>query len=197
MNSADELDAYFERVPEHVLTVVDQAYFEYIDRDDYPDAVERYLKAGRRIAVLRTFSKIYGLAGLRVGYAVSSPHVCASMAKVRRPFDLTTPAQVAAIASLGDDAELTRRRAVNADGLARLDACMREHGFDPVPSVGNFLYLDTGVDANDLFNRLLQEGMIVRPLAGFGSPTAIRVSVGTPEEIDLFAAALGRVRART
>jgi histidinol-phosphate aminotransferase len=146
--------------------------------------------------VLRTFSKIYGLAGLRVGYAVSSPHVCASMAKVRRPFDLTTPAQVAAIASIGDEAELARRRAVNSEGLARLDACLREHGLDPVPSVGNFLYVDTGADANDLFNRLLHEGMIVRPLVGFGSPTAIRVSVGTPEEIDLFAAALGRVLAR-
>jgi histidinol-phosphate aminotransferase len=196
MNSADELDDYFARVPEHVLTVIDQAYFEYIERDDYPDAVERYLKGGHRVAVLRTFSKIYGLAGLRVGYAVSSPHVCASMAKVRRPFDLTTPAQVAAIASIGDEAELARRRAVNSEGLARLDACLREHGFDPVPSVGNFLYVDTGTDANDLFNRLLREGMIVRPLAGFGSPTAIRVSVGTPEEIDLFAAALGRVLAR-
>ena len=196
MNAADELDAYFARVPEHVLTVVDQAYFEYIDRDDYPDAVERYLKAGHRVAVLRTFSKIYGLAGLRVGYAVSSPHICAAMAKVRRPFDLTTPAQVAAIASIGDDAELARRRAVNNDGLAKLDAVLREHGFDAVSSVGNFVYVDTGGDANDLFNRLLHEGMIVRPLAGFGSPTAIRVSVGTPEELDLFAAALGRVLAR-
>ncbi len=89
MNTIAELDAYFDRVPEHVLTVVDQAYFEYIDRDDYPDAVERYLKPGRRVAVLRTFSKIYGLAGLRVGYAVAAPEVCASLAKVRRPFDLT------------------------------------------------------------------------------------------------------------
>ena len=101
-----------------MLTVVDQAYFEYIDRPDYPDAVERYLKAGRRVAVLRTFSKIYGLAGLRVGYAVAAPDVCASLAKVRRPFDLTTPAQVAAAASMGDDAELANRRAVNAEGLA-------------------------------------------------------------------------------
>ena len=196
MNPLDELDAYFEQVPAHVLTVVDQAYFEYIDRPDYPDAVERYLKAGKRVAVLRTFSKIYGLAGLRVGYAVSSAHVCGAMAKVRRPFDLTTPAQVAAIASIGDEDELARRRAVNAEGLARLDSLLREHGFDPVPSVGNFVYVETGADANELFTRLLHEGMIVRPLAGFGSPTAIRVSVGTPEELDLFADALGRVLAR-
>jgi len=196
MNTADELDAYFERVPDHVLTVVDQAYFEYIDRPDYPDAVERYFKTGRRVAVLRTFSKIYGLAGLRVGYAVAPRAVRAAMAKVRRPFDVTTPAQIAAIASIGDDKEIARRRAVNAEGLARLESVLAEHGLDPVPSVGNFLYVETGADANDLFGRLLQEGIIVRPLAGFGSPTAIRISVGTPEELDVFAAALGRVLAR-
>ena len=196
MNSTDELDAYFERVPGHVLTVVDQAYFEYIDRPDYPDAVDRYLKAGRRVAVLRTFSKIYGLAGLRVGYAVAPRSVCSAMAKVRRPFDLTTPAQVAAIASIGDDAELAHRRAVNAAGLAQLESVLVEHGLEPVPSVGNFLYVETGADANELFDRLLHEGIIVRPLAGFGSATAIRISVGAPEELDLFATGLGRVLAR-
>ncbi len=196
MNTADQLDAYFERVPGHVLTVVDQAYFEYIDRPDYPDAVERYVKAGHRVAVLRTFSKIYGLAGLRVGYAVAPRPVCAAMAKVRRPFDVTTSAQAAAIASIGDVAEIARRRAVNAAGLAQLQAALAGQGLEPVPSVGNFLYVDTGTDANELFDRLLHEGIIVRPLAGFGSPTAIRISVGTPEELDLFAAALGRVLAR-
>jgi histidinol-phosphate aminotransferase len=195
MNTADELDAYFDRVPEHVLTVVDQAYFEYIDRPDYPDAVERYLKAGRRVVVLRTFSKIYGLAGLRIGYAVGPRAVCAAMAKVRRPFDLTTPAQVAALASVSEADEIARRRAVNVDGLARLEAVVRSHGLEPVPSVGNFIYVETGDDANALFERLLHEGVIVRPLAGFGSTTAIRISVGTPEEIDVFSAAFGRLRA--
>ena len=196
MNTTGELDAYFERVPEHVLTVVDQAYFEYIDRPDYPDAVERYLKAGRRVVVLRTFSKIYGLAGLRIGYAVGPRNCIAAMAKVRRPFDLTTPAQIAAVASIGDEQELARRRATNADGLQRLGEILREHGLDPVPSVGNFVYVDTGADATALFDRLLHEGIIVRPLAGFGSATAIRVSVGAPDELDAFAAALGRVLAR-
>jgi histidinol-phosphate aminotransferase len=196
MNTAGELDAYFDRVPGHVLTVVDQAYFEYIDRPDYPDAVERYLKAGRRVVVLRTFSKIYGLAGLRIGYAVGPRRCIAAMAKVRRPFDLTTPAQVAAVASVDDAAELARRRAVNDEGLRRLEEIVRGYGFDPVPSVGNFVYVETGADANELFDRLLREGMIVRPLAGFGAPTAIRISVGAPEELDEFAAALERVLAR-
>ena len=149
------------------------------------------------MVVLRTFSKIYGLAGLRVGYAVGPREVCAAMAKVRRPFDVVTPAQVAAVASIGDEAELARRRAVNAAGLARLEEVLREHGFDPVPAVGNFLYADTGgLAAAELFDALLHEGVIVRPLAGFGAPTAIRVTVGTPEELDFFAAALGNVLAR-
>jgi histidinol-phosphate aminotransferase len=194
-NTTAELDAYFERVPEHVLTVVDQAYFEYIERDDYPDAVERYLKAGRRVVVLRTFSKIYGLAGLRIGYAAGPRDVCAALAKVRRPFDITTPAQVAALASLDDHAELARRRALNAEGRTRLDSVLRDHGFEPAPSVGNFLYVETGADGTELFERLLREGIIVRPLAGFGAPTAVRVTVGTLDEIAAFAEALERVLA--
>jgi histidinol-phosphate aminotransferase len=193
MNTTDELDAFFDRVPGHVLTVVDQAYFEYIDRDDYPDAVDRYVKAGRKAIVLRTFSKIYGLAGLRVGYAVGPRRCIQAMAKVRRPFDITTQAQVAALASIDDRAELARRRALNAEGLARLGRMLREHGLDPVPSVGNFLYVDTGGDADEVFERLLREGIIVRPLAGFGSTTAIRISVGAPEELDLLGQVLGRV----
>ncbi len=197
MNTRAELDAFFERVPEHALVVVDQAYFEYIDDPDYPDAVEEYLKRGRRVVVLRTFSKIYGLAGLRVGYAVGPRGVCAAMAKVRRPFDVSTPAQVAALASLDDTAEIARRRALNAEGLVRLAATLREHGLEPAEgAVGNFLYVDVGEDAATLYERLLREGVIVRPLHGFGSPTAIRVSVGTPEENALFATALGRVLTR-
>jgi histidinol-phosphate aminotransferase len=193
MNTKDELDAFFERVPDHVLTVVDQAYFEYIERDDYPDGVERYVKAGRKAIVLRTFSKIYGLAGLRVGYAVGPRRCIQAMAKVRRPFDITTPAQVAALVSLDQPVELANRRALNAEGLARLEKMLREHGLDPVPSVGNFVYVDTGADAAELFERLLREGIIVRPLAGFGSTTAIRISVGSPDELDMLDRALGRV----
>jgi histidinol-phosphate aminotransferase len=193
MNTTEELDGFFERVPEQVLTVVDQAYFEYIDRGDYPDAIERYLKAGRKVVVLRTFSKIYGLAGLRVGYAVGPRRCIQAAAKVRRPFDITTPAQVAAIASIGEEAELANRRALNVEGLARLERMLRDHGLDPVPSVGNFLYVETGGDANELFERLLREGVIVRPLAGFGSTTAIRISVGSPDELHVLAHVLGRV----
>ncbi|HEY7396708.1 MAG TPA: histidinol-phosphate transaminase [Gaiellaceae bacterium] len=195
MSTTAELDDYFASVPEHVLTVVDQAYFEYIDRPDYPDAVERYLRQGARVAVLRTFSKIYGLAGLRIGYAVAPPDVCGSLAKVRRPFDIVSPAQAAALVSIDAADELARRRAVNAEGLARLVSVLRARGLDPAPSVGNFVFAETGAGGTELYERLLREGIVVRPLAGFGAPTAVRISVGTPDEIDALARALDRVLA--
>jgi histidinol-phosphate aminotransferase len=173
--------------------VVDQAYFEYIVDADYPDAVEEYVKRGRHAVVLRTFSKIYGLAGARVGYAVAAADICAAMAKTRRPFDITTQAQVAAVASLDDPEELARRRAQNAEGRDELAATLRENGLNPaLGPVGNFLYVDLGEDAQSLYERLLREAVIVRPLHGFGAPNAIRVSVGSPEENAFFGEALPR-----
>src|SRR5919109_2177690 len=116
MNTRAELDAFFDAVPEHVLVVLDQAYFEYIDDPEYADGVEEHFKQGRRLVVLRTFSKIYGLAGLRVGYGVAPADVVAATSKVRRAFDVTATAQAAALASLGDESELARRREANAAG---------------------------------------------------------------------------------
>ncbi len=179
-NARAELDAYFDRVPEHVLTVLDQAYFEYIDDPDYADGIGEYFKAGRRVVVLRTFSKIYGLAGLRVGYGVAPADVVAEIGKVRRAFDVTSAAQVAALASLGDERELARRREECARERGRVVAILASAGFDVAqPAVANFVYADTGGDARALFDALLQEGVIVRPLDGFGSTSAIRVTVGT------------------
>jgi histidinol-phosphate aminotransferase len=197
MNSRAELDAYFERVPDHVLTVLDQAYFEYIEEPDYPNGVEEYVKPGRRVVVLRTFSKIYGLAGLRVGYGLAPAAVVTAIGKVRRAFDITTPAQAAALASLDDQAELDRRRRANGQARPQLERILREHGFEPAaPAVGNFLYADVGEDSRPLFEQLLREGAIVRPTHGFGGPNAIRVTVGTAEENEFFGEALARVRDR-
>jgi histidinol-phosphate aminotransferase len=197
MNTRAELDDYFDRVPDHVLTVLDQAYFEYVDEADYPDGIEEYLKRGRRVVVLRTFSKIFGLAGLRVGYGVAPAEVVTAIGKVRRAFDITAPAQVAALASLaapGAKAELERRRRLNAEGRPVVEDALREHGFDPVgPAVANFVFAEVGEDSRPLFEQLLQEGVIVRPTAGFGAAGGIRVTVGTPEENAFFRAALGRV----
>ena len=193
MNTGAELDAYFDAAPEHVLTVLDQAYFEYIDDPDYVDGLE-YLRAGHKAVVLRTFSKIYGLAGLRVGYAIGPAELVTAIAKVRRAFDVNSAAQVAALASLDAPDELARRRSVNAQGLVQLERIMHDHGLEPPgPSVANFLFAEVGEDSRPLFEQLLREGVIVRPTGGFGAAGAIRVTVGTPEENDLFGEALGRV----
>jgi histidinol-phosphate aminotransferase len=196
-NSRAELNAYFERVPDDVVTVLDQAYLEYIDDPDYPDGIEEYLKQGRRVVVLRTFSKIYGLAGLRVGYGLAPAPIVAAIGKVRRAFDITTPAQEAALASLDSPEELDRRRTVNAEGREQLERILREHGLDPVgPAVGNFVFTEVADDSRPFFEQLLREGVIVRPTHGFGAPGAVRVTVGTPEEHEFLAAALERVRPR-
>jgi histidinol-phosphate aminotransferase len=192
-NGRDELASFLERVPEHVLVVLDQAYFEYIDDPDYADGIADHFNEGRRVVVLRTFSKIYGLAGLRVGYAVAPKDVVVATSKVRRAFDVTALGQAAALARIDGADELDRRRAENARGRAQLDAVVRSHGLEVAgPAVGNFLYVEVG-EGRAVFERLLREGVIVRPLDGFGSTSAIRVTVGTSEENDVFAEALGHV----
>jgi histidinol-phosphate aminotransferase len=188
-----ELDDYFARVPPNVLTVVDQAYLEYIDDPDYPDAIQEYFKAGHRILVLRTFSKIYGLAGLRVGYGVGSEELVTAIGKVRRAFDVSSAAQEAALASLGDTAEIARRRDANREAMRLLAAALSEHGLDPVgPAVANFVFVRTG-DAEALNGALLRQGVVVRPLAAFGAPDALRITAGTPDEIAFLAEALAAV----
>ena len=195
INTRAELDAYFDEVPDHVLTVLDQAYFEYIDDPDYADGIAEYLKTGRRVVVLRTFSKIFGLAGVRVGYALASPAVVTALGKVRRAFDITTPGQEAALASLDNVQEVERRRLENAVQRPEVARILREHGLAPAgPAGANFLYCDIGEDSRPLFEQLLHEGVIVRPTHGFGGPTAIRVTVGTAEENAFLADALDGVR---
>jgi histidinol-phosphate aminotransferase len=192
-NGRAALERFFDQVPEHVLVVLDQAYFEYIDDPDYADGIAEHFRAGRRVIVLRTFSKIFGLAGLRVGYGVGPADVVAATSKVRRAFDVTATAQAAALASIGNDAELARRRAANAVGRAQLEGIFREHGLEPAgPALGNFVFAEVG-DGREVFEQLLRQGVIVRPCGGFGAPGAIRVSVGTAEENAIFAAALGHV----
>lgn len=189
-----ELDEYFARVPPHVLTVLDQAYFEYIDEPDYPDAIEEYAKAGHRVLVLRTFSKIYGLAGLRVGYGVGPEEVVTAIGKVRRAFDVTSIGQEAALASLDDTEEVARRRAANREARGLLGATLREHGLEPAgPAVSNFLFARVA-DAEALNDALLRKGVIVRPLGPFGAPDALRITVGTPDEIAFLGEALTAVR---
>ncbi len=196
-NDRAQLDAYFDRVPPHVLTVLDQAYFEYIDGEGYPEGIAEYLRAGHRVLVLRTFSKIYGLAGLRVGYGVGPEDVITAIGKVRRAFDVTSVGQEAALASLAASEELARRRDANADAMRQLVEVVRGQHFEPAgPAVANFLFVRIG-DAAAANDALLRRGVIVRPMGAFGAPDALRITAGTPDEIAVLAEALADMSAVT
>jgi histidinol-phosphate aminotransferase len=193
-NTRAQLDAYFASVPGHVLTVIDQAYFEYVEEPDYTDAVETYFKAGHNVLVVRTFSKIYGLAGLRIGYGIGPEALVHALGKVRRAFDMSTTSQEAALASLDSEAEIERRRRATIEARTELAGILTVHGLEPVgPAIGNFLYADTGENATALFESLLREGVIIRPLAGFGAPEAVRITVGTAEDHAVLDKALSAV----
>jgi histidinol-phosphate aminotransferase len=152
------------------------------------------VRPGRRALVLRTFSKIYGLAGLRVGYGVGPVEVVEAIAKVRNAFDINQTAQDAARASIGNENEIVRRRRETAEERRRLAEACKSLGLTVAsPPVANFVYVETGEDSRVVFDRLLREGAIVRPLGPFGADDAIRVTVGTREENEFFAAALARV----
>jgi len=197
MIGRSQIDSYFKRAPKNVLTVLDEAYFEYVDDPDYPNGIDEHFKEGRRVLVLRTFSKIYGLAGLRVGYGIGPADVVAAIGKVRNAFEINQTAQDAALASLGDEDEIARRRQHTAEARSFVEQACAALGLTVArPPVANFVYVEVGDDSRPVFDALLREGVIVRPLAPFGAPGAIRVTVGTPEENAVFAAALERVLAR-
>ena len=188
--SCDQLAVFLDAVPERVLVVIDAAYHEYVADDRHADAIAEH--AGRpNVAVLRTFSKIYGLAGLRIGYAAAPAAVAAELSKVRGPFDVSELAHAAAVASIDDGGELARRREQNAEQRERLAEGMRGLGLDPFRAAANFVCAEVG-DGAQMAGRLEREGVIVRPLAGFGAPSCIRVTVGLPAENEAFLAALGR-----
>ncbi len=177
-------------VPEEVIVAVDEAYSEYADADDYPNALElRDLRT--RLVVLRTFSKIYGLAALRVGYAVAPPPLVDYMNRVRAPFNVGTLGQVAALAALDDQAHVERSRRENREERARLARELSKMGHHCSPSQANFVYFDVGRPAAPVYEALLRKGVIVRPFGAL--PTKARVTVGTPEENDRFLSALREV----
>lgn len=196
MFTADALDAFLARVSGSVVTVLDEAYYEYIDRPEYSRSIE-CVRQGRNLLVLRTFSKVYGLAGLRIGYAIGPAALLAEMNKVRSPFNTSGVAQAAALAAL-DDAEHVRRSiASNRAGLAQLSEGLAALGVQHIPSVGNFLLIELDTDAKPVADALLQRGVIVRPMGWMGFPDAIRVTVGTRPEIEKFLDALGQALPRS
>jgi histidinol-phosphate aminotransferase len=178
-------------LPEHVIVVIDEAYFEYVEQPDYPDT-SRWLAECPNLVVTRTFSKAYGLAGLRVGYAVSAPGIADLLNRVRHPFNVNSVAQAAAVAALDDSAHLQAAIRLNRDGLRQLESGFEKLGLSWIASVGNFVALDTGQDAAAVYERLLQQGVIVRPVANYGLPHHLRVTVGLPEENERFLSAIER-----
>lgn len=189
MVSQEEVDDFIERVPDHVVTVFDEAYMELLDPADQVDTV-RHVKAGKKpVVTLRTFSKAYGLAGLRVGYAMAQPDGIDLLNKVRQPFNVNAMAQAAALAALEDEEFLDATRRMLKEGRVQLMAGMRKLGLDPVESVANFILFSCD-RAADLTAGLTKRKVIVRPMAGFGLPNYVRVSVGTAAENDQFLTAL-------
>lgn len=187
-------ESFMAQVPPHVVVVLDEAYSEYADDPAYPDGLD-YVVHHPNLIVTRTFSKAYGLAALRVGYSVSSPVIADLLNRVRQPFNVSTPALAAAVAALADDSYLARSVANNREGLLFLGEGLRDQQVAFIPSIGNFITLDCGRPAAPVFDALLREGVIVRPLAGYGLPDHLRVSVGTKEENARFLSALRRVLA--
>jgi len=189
---AAALGTFLARVPAHVLVVLDEAYIEYAEGQELPDGLA-YLADYPNLLVSRTFSKAYGLAALRVGYAISSPVIADVLNRVRQPFNVNSLALAAACAALDDVDYLAASRRVNDAGMAQLEHGFRQLGLEWIPSRGNFIAVDFVRDAAPINQALLREGVIVRPVAGYGMPTFLRVSIGTERENARFLDVLAQV----
>ncbi|MBM3286760.1 MAG: histidinol-phosphate transaminase [Candidatus Eisenbacteria bacterium] len=176
-----EMDRFLDRIPENVLVAVDEAYHEYVEPGDYPDCLDD-VRAGRNVIVLRTFSKIYGLAGIRAGYAFASEETIANLNQIRSPFNISHLAQVAGLAALEDEPWAARCRAQNIAELAFLHAELGRRKIAHTPSVANFILIEPGRDIQPLFLDLQKRGVIIRPMGGPGLANCARVTVGTRAE---------------
>ncbi len=188
------LVAFLDRLPPHVLPVLDEAYFEYLPEGGHNGA--ELIRDGRNLAATRTFSKVFGLAGVRVGYLMAPRDLLGGIARVRNVFDVSGLAQAAAVATLREvDAHLPERVAITASERSRVDSALRGLGLAPMPSTANFLLVDLASPerAGACFDALLARGVIVRPTRGFGAPAAIRVTIGWPHENDRFVQTLAEV----
>ena len=178
---SDELHQFISELPSHIIVVVDEAYFEYVEAPDYPNALQ-WLKEFPNLIVSRTFSKAYGLAGLRVGYAVCSEELSDLLNRVRHPFNVNTVSILAATAALSDDEHLQKCVEMNTKGIKFWRAACQYRGLDYIPTVGNFITIDFEQDAMPIYEGLLREAVIVRPIANYGLPNHLRISISTPED---------------
>jgi histidinol-phosphate aminotransferase len=184
-------EEFLQTLPPDVVVVMDEAYAEFVDDPNYPDSLAD-LRRQHHVLVLRTFSKIYGLAGLRVGYAVGAPELIEMMNRLRAPFNVNTLAQVGALAALDDDEHVARTKRVNREGMAYLREALSALGLECVPSWANFVLVRVG-NAPRIYDALLRLGVIVRPVPVYGFPEHLRITIGLPEENRRLVRALGQV----
>ena len=183
---------FLDAIGEKPLVVMDEAYFEYVVAGDYPDSMELQKKYPN-VITSRTFSKIFGLAGLRLGYIVARPELVGYLERTRAPFNVNALAQVAGLAAIDDELHVRRSRELNRQGIERLYRELPKFGIDVVPSQGNFVLADFHRPAGPVNELLLRQGVIVRPMGGYGYPTCLRISTGTAAELDKLFAALAKV----
>ena len=195
INTSAEIDAFIEKLPDHVLAVFDEAYFELMPDEVKPDLL-KHIRAGRKnVIVLRTFSKAYGLAGLRLGYGIAHEEVISALNHVRQPFNVNAMAQAAALAALDDEEHIANTRETNFQGLELFTEKLPDlgkNGLEFVPSFANFILVKTG-NGIEVFTELQKRKVIVRPMAGYGLPDWIRITVGTREQNEKILAALAEV----
>ncbi|OGC03402.1 histidinol-phosphate transaminase [candidate division WOR-1 bacterium RIFOXYA12_FULL_43_27] len=185
--TAAELDSFMANIPDNYIVVIDEAYAEYVESEDYPDSL-KYVRQGKNVIVLRTFSKLYGLAGLRCGYGIAKEEIIKYLKMVKLPFGVNRLAVAAASAALDDKAFVKKSLKTNKDGKKYLYSQL-----SPIKTEANFICLDIKKSADEVFLRLMAEGVIIRPLTSFGIPNAIRVTIGTMEQNKKFVAALKKV----
>jgi histidinol-phosphate aminotransferase len=189
----EQLHAFLQSLPAHVITVVDEAYFEYACGDGYPDTLA-WLDEFPNLVLVRTFSKAYGLAALRVGYSISAPGIAELLNRVRQPFNVNAVAQAAAVAALNEQQWVTQSKAANTTGLQYLRDGLAALGIACLPSRGNFLLAHIGPAAAECNEYLLRDGVIVRPVANYGLPEYLRITVGSEEELKRLLASMAGYR---
>lgn len=185
-----DLEQFLAKVPQNVMVVLDEAYLEY---NDNSVNTLTWLAKFPNLIICRTFSKAYGLAGLRVGYALSHPEVADLLNRLRQPFNVNSLALTAAVAALGDDDYLERAKAINEAGMLQYEQGFAALGLSYIPSKGNFICVDVGLPAADVYEALLREGVIVRPVGGYGLPNHLRISIGLEQDNARCLIALGKV----
>jgi histidinol-phosphate aminotransferase len=192
MVAKKEFNDFMDKLPEDIIVVMDEAYYEYIDVDNFPESLS-YVRQNRNIIVLRTFSKIYGLAGLRIGYGIATPEIIINLNKVRQPFNVNYLAQIAALAALEDEEFVEKSKKLNIDGMRYLEKEFNKLGLFYVESVGNFILVRVEKESNEIFQKLMKLGVIIRPMHGYNLPEFIRVTIGLKKENEKFIKALKQV----